>query len=281
MRFSTLRTGLLAILSIGAAFGAGNLRAEEDASGVPAAAPVRAPEGSVIINLPSADTIGEGSLQFLINHRFSDPVQGSTLHSFFSFFSGASVGLGLSYAPIRNLEAGFFRGQTLEDWEIFAKYGLLASPGSPLHAAARIGGNIKGQKNFDDRASFFAQGIVAYTIGDRVRVSVVPTYSSRAAGLTDIPGVPLRRNIFNVPVALSAAVTRTINVQGEVVPKTNVNPAIGWITAIEKTVPRHRFSFTVGTLRDSTVDQYVASDFRGLSTHNIYFGFNITRFWNL
>ncbi|MGH9317138.1 MAG: DUF5777 family beta-barrel protein, partial [Thermoanaerobaculia bacterium] len=259
----------------GAAVSARNVRAEENAS------PIRPPEGSVIINLPSADPIGEGSLQLLINHRFSDPVQDSTFHSFFSFFSGATVGLGLSYAPVRGLEAGFLRGQALEDWEVFAKYGLLSSPTSPLHAAVRIGGNIKGQKNFEDRTSFFAQGIVAFTIAERVRVSAVPTFSTRAAGLQDIPGVPLRSNVFNVPLALSASLTRSINVQGEFVPHTNINPGAGWIVAIEKTVPRHRFSFTVGNLRDTTVDQYVASDFRGLSPHNIYFGFNIIRQWKL
>ena len=275
MRFAVSGKRSCALFCVGAALFAGSARAEENAPSF------RAPEGSVIINLPSADPIGEGSLQLLVNHRFSEPVQNSTLHSFFSFFSSATVGLGLSYAPVRGLEAGFLRGQALEDWEVFAKYGLLSSPDSPLHAAVRIGGNIKGQKGFEDRASFFAQGIVAFTIAERVRITAVPTYSSRAAGLQDVPGVPLRSDIFNVPLALSGSITRTINIQGEFVPRTNVNPGAGWIAAIEKTVPRHRFSFTVGSLRDTTVDQYLASDFRGLSPHNIYFGFNIIRQWKL
>jgi len=238
------------------------------------------PEGSVIINLPSADPIREGSLQLLINHRFSDPVQGSTLHSFFSFFSGTDVAVGLSYAPLRGLEAGFLRGQTLEDWEVFAKYGVLSSPDSPLHAAVRIGGDIKGQKDFADRASFFAQAVVAFTIAGRVRVSAVPTFSTQATGQQDSLGGLRRANVLNVPLAISGRITRSINILGEFVPRED-SPGAAWIAAIEKTVPRHRFSFSVGSLRDTTVDQYVASDFRGLSPHNIYFGFNIIRQWKL
>lgn len=272
MRFAAAGTRFCVLLCVALAVPARRVLAQEAAP-----PPRQPPEGSVIINLPSADVNADGSLQFLINHRFSGPVQDSTLHSFFSFFSGADVGLGLSYVPLRGLEAGFLRGQALEDWEVFAKYSFLASPESPLHAAVRIGGNIKGQKNFDNHASFFAQGVVAFTIASRVRVSAVPTYSSRAVG----QALPIRKDVFNVPFALSGAITRSINVQGEVVPRTKDSPGVGWIVAIEKTVLRHRFSFTVGSLRETTVDQYVASDFRGLSPHNIYFGFNIVRQWKL
>ncbi len=241
--------------------------------------PRRPPEGSVIINLPSADVNENGSLQFLINHRFAETVQGSTLHSFFSFFSPADVGLGLSYVPLRGLEAGFLRTEALEDYEVFAKYAFLASPESLLHAALRVGGDFRAQKNYPDRSSFFGQAIVAVTIASRVRISAVPTYSSRAAGQVFVLSV--RKDVFNVPFALSGAITRSINVQGEVVPRTKDSPGVGWIAAIEKTVLRHRFSFTVGNLREKTVDQYVASDFRGLSPHDIYFGFNIVRQWKL
>jgi hypothetical protein len=246
------------------------------------AVPFRPPEGSVIINLPSADSIPKGSLHFLVTHRFSEHEQGSTFHSFFGFFSGADVGLGASYAPVRGLEAGFVRGNSLEDWEVFAKYSVLSSPDNPLHAAVRIGGNIKGQKNFEDPASFFAQGVLALTIASRVRLTAVPTFSTQAVGQQDIlPGHPRRKNVFNVPAALSIAITRSINLQGEVVPRREGSPGVGWIGAIEKTVLRHRFSFTVGNMRATTVDQYVAPDFGFSPTNNIYFGFNIVRLWKL
>ena len=89
--------------------------------------------------------------------------------------------------------------------------------------------------------------------------------------------------IFNVPAAISIALNRTINIQGEIVPRSGRadSPGVGWIASIEKTVLRHRFAFTVGNLRATTVDQYVASDFSGLSPKSYFFGFNLVRQWKL
>ena len=48
-------------------------------------------------------------------------------------------------------------------------------------------------------------------------------------------------------------------------------------------MPRHRFSFTVGNLRATTVDQYVTWTPRlfGESSHRFFLGFNIIRQWKL
>ena len=68
------------------------------------------------------------------------------------------------------------------------------------------------------------------------------------------------RDVFQVPVALSIAVTPTVNVQGEVYPNTGKTDSagVGWIVSIEKTLLRHRFAFTCGNVRSTTVDQYVS-----------------------
>jgi len=252
------------------------------------APPPRPPEGSVIINLPSADTNPAGSLQFLINHRFTAAVQGSDIHSFFSFFSPAQVGLGLSYTPLPGLEGGFLRGQDLEDYEVFAKYSLRATAQGPFRAAVRLGGDFRTEKTPLDphRESFFAQGILAITIASRVRLTAVPTYVSRVAGPLALND---QTNVFNVPAALSASITRTINLQAEVVPRTKGSPGVGWIAAVEKTLLRHRFSFTVGNIHGVTADQYTIWQpqlYEGIpprveSPTNIYFGFNIVRLWKL
>ena len=63
---------------------------------------------------------------------------------------------------------------------------------------------------------------------------------------------------------------------------------VGWIASLEKTVLRHRFAFTVGNLRATTVDQYIASDFRqaragapNFAPQDLYLGFNLVRQWSL
>lgn len=241
--------------------------------------PARPPEGSFIINFPSADTPPPRTLQVHFTHRFSDPVQDSNIHNLFSFDSGAEVGIGLSYTPVKNLEIGFLRERTLEDYELSAKYAVL-SDASPVHVAVRAGGDWRTSKTYyPERFTFFAQAVTSVFLFDRVRLSVLPTFVTKAAGQQFI--LPIRDNVFNVLFAVSGAVTRTINVQGEVVPRRAQSPGAGWIVAIEKVLPKHRFSFTAGNMKSTTVDQYIAPDLAGRPRSNVYLGFNIIRQWKL
>jgi hypothetical protein len=273
--------------------------AETAAEGRSPAETVRPPEGSLIINLPSAEVNGPRVLQLLITHRFSEPVSGSNIHSLFSFTSGADVGLGLSYVPVRNLEIAFLRNRNFEDYELSAKFRFPSSAESPVGLALRVGGDARTESVFDfckterpstacsffdNRYSFFAQAVAAVTLFSRVRMTAVPTYVSRTAQpfnpVTGDSGI--HENVFNIPVAAAIAVTRSINVQAEVVPRIRRANAggVGWIVAIEKTVLRHRFSFTCGNIRPTTVDQYAGSDFLG-RPRDYYLGFNIVRQWKL
>jgi hypothetical protein len=243
-----------------------------------APAPVLHPEGTLIINFPSADTSPPRTLHLHFTHRFSDPVQGSDIHNLFSFDSGAEVGIGLSYAPIKNLEIGLLRERTLEDYEFHAKVTILSGD-SPVHVAVRIGDDWRNERGYPDEFSFFVQGIASVFLFERVRISAVPTFSSRAAGQRFV--LPIRENVFNVLFGVSGAITRTVNVHGELVPRRAQSPGTGWIVSLEKTVLRHRFAFTAGNMKSTTVDQYIAPDFNGLPRSNIYLGFNIVRQWKL
>lgn len=240
--------------------------------------PARPPEGALIINFPSADTPPPHTLQLHFTHRFSDPVQESDIHNLFSFDSGAEVGIGLSYTPVKDLEVGFLRERTLEDYELSAKYSVLSDE-SPLHVAVRAGGDWRTERNYPRRFTFFAQAVAGVFLFDRVRISVLPTFATKAAGQRFV--LPIRDNVFNVLFAVSGALTRTINLHGEIVPRHAQSPGTGWIVAIEKTLPKHRFSFTAGNTKSTTVDQYIAPDFNGLPRSNIYLGFNIIRQWKL
>lgn len=288
--------------------------------------PARPPEGGAIINLPSADVPKAGTLTLLIAHRFTQPVRDSNYHSLFSFDSAADIKLGLAYSPLPNLEISFERDpahcfcgqgglsssaqlQGLEIYEFGAKYHVWTA--GPLGLSLRIGEDRRNAEGLENRDSLFAQGIVALSIGSRVRITAVPTYVSKTSGqplFRSGPALPPHRDVFNVPLAISIAVTRSTYIHGEVVPK-NTDPVqqkavapfcppssvdtqchfggVGWMASLEKTVLRHRFAFTVGNLRATTVDQYIASDFRAASAglafapRDYFLGFNITRQWNL
>jgi len=245
------------------------------------AEPPRPPEGPRIINLPSADVAAKGTLGVFFTHRLSQPLADSDFHSFFSFDSSAAIGLGVSYAPLDGLDLSLDRSSSEDDYELAAKYRFLPSaPGRPFALSLRVGGNARTEKSVEDRYAFFAQGIASVSIGPRVRLTAIPTYVSNTAFF---------RNAFNVPLAISIGITRTVNLQGEFYPKNrdftespNRSTHAGWIVALEKTVLRHRFAFTAGNLRATSVDQYTASDFGGgIPKQDVYIGFNLVRQWKL
>jgi hypothetical protein len=242
----------------------------------------RPPEGVRIINLPSAEVPGKGTLGVFFTHRFSQPLSDADFHSFFSFDSSASIGIGVSYAPFEALDLSLDRSSAEDDYELAVKYRLLPmAEGRPFAMSVRVGGNARtAQEVEDDRYAFFAQGIASVSIGPRIRVTAIPTYVSNTAFF---------RDAFNVPVAISIGITRTVNVQAEFYPKNgdftegpNRSTHAGWIVALEKTVLRHRFAFTAGNLRATSVDQYTASDFGGgIPKGDVYIGFNLVRQWKL
>jgi Membrane bound beta barrel domain (DUF5777) len=305
----TIVAGLVLLAAAAARVGA---QEPPPSSGEQTAIPFRPLEGSVIINLPSLEVPREGTLTLLFTHRFRQAVEGTTIHDLFSFDNGADIGIGLAYAPIRNLDVSFYRSSAnrLDPWEFAAKYRVYSN--GLFGAALRVGGNIRSETGLHDRGSFFTQAVLAVTIGSRARVTVVPTYVTKIGGapnaypadqapphdrtctpLSAEPGSAVLcssvyRHVFNAPAALSIAVTRSITVHGEVIPRYGKadSGGVGWSASIEKTLLRHRFCFTAGNQQATTVDQYAASlpyltRFLPHGNHAVYLGFNLVRQWLL
>jgi hypothetical protein len=275
-------------------------------------------EGTVIINLPSVDVPRAGTLSVLFTHRFQTPVQNSSpFHDLVSFDNGAAIGIGLGYAPIPNLDLAFYRSseQLLDPWEIAGKYRFF--PDGPFGLALRVGADVRSENNLTDRTSVFAQGILAYSFGERVRITAVPTYVTKVKGANRTynpgftpPSFPpshdrscepndfggttcsgLYRNVFNIPVGVSIALTRSITVHGEVSPRLGRydSSGVAWIASVEKSLLRHRFCFTAGNQRQTTVDQYAgglpwASQYTSEKVNGVkgvYLGFNLIRQWKV
>jgi hypothetical protein len=265
------------------------------AAEAPPPEPARPPEGSRIINLPSTEVPAAGTLGVLFTHRFKQALRDSNARNLFSLDSGADDVLGVSYSPLDRLEISLDRSSLEADFELAAKCRLLSMrKNRPFALTLRVGGDAVTKQNVENRQGFFAQGIASLAIGPRIRLTASPTYVSNTA---------LFRNVFNVPVAVSIAITRTVNLHGELYPKNQdfteipARPAgpggvpaavpgrhthIGWIASIEKTVLRHRFALTVGNLRATNVDQYTGSDPTGAGVpRDVFLGFNLVRQWKL
>ena len=263
-------------------------------------------EGDVIINVPSVEAPRQGTLTLLFTHRFGLPIQDSSIHELFSFDEHADVGIGLSYAPVKNLEVGFYRSSELDVYEVSARF-LVFSRGH-FAAAVRIGEDWRTEGGpASPHSSFFAQAILALSLVPYARLTAVPMYLQRTNDQVFISDAPppgdrsckptpfgyylcfgIYENVFNVPVAASVALTRSITLHAEVTPRLGkVNArGVGWIVSVEKTTLGHRYCFTAGNQRHTTVDQYAApvqfgEPFREQAARNIYLGFNIIRTWEL
>jgi hypothetical protein len=313
---SRFRVGafLIGVVALaGAAAASGQQTSAPQASGeteakTPENAPYRPIEGNVIIDLPSVDVPREGTLTMLFTHRFQQPVQDSNVHDLWSFDNGAHIGIGLWYAPIKGLNAGFYRSSELDVYEVSAQYQLPIEAGG-FGASLRAGEDWRTDRDVaSPHSSFFAQAILAYSFGPYVRLSVIPTYLQRTNQTSinrSVPppndescraievGVPpvtryscsgLYEDLFNVPFAASIAITRSITVHGEVTPslgKAN-SQGVAWIVSVEKTLLRHRFAFTAGNQRRTTVDQYAMGiPLTANRPKDIFLGFNIMRQWKM
>lgn len=291
---------------------AGALRAQEAGSSAPAASPAGdvsavsaaaeppapprrwlAPTASLVVNLPSDQTLSRGLLQFLVTHRFRAPVRGSDSHELYSLDSGSDFGFGFAYAPIERGELSLYRSGIQDDWELAAKYAFVP-PGRTFGAALRVGGNDRrdpvtvtpagGQiPSGGAQTSFFAQAIVSlHAWHNRVEVSAVPSYSSRTTS---------EDHAFNVPFHAAVALGRTWNLQGEYqFQRKGVPDSIDiWTIGLEKTLYRHRFTLVISNTTVTTVDQYLSGDFavarkrqarnfdNGFRNNDWHIGFNLIR----
>jgi len=259
-------------------------------------------EANVIINLPSVAVPEEKTLTFLVTHRFVQQVQEGNINNFFTLDNGNTWGFGLWYAPIKNLNGGLYRTSDLNTYEASLQYQLPGFCG--FEWSLRAGEDWRTEPGAaSPKSSFFGQFVLAYNFGKYVRLTAVPTYVQDVNGfnvflkqpiprdsscvLTDNPDNPYRcsglhKNIWNVPIAASIAITHSITIHGEVIPrlsKVNSN-GVGWSLTIEKSLLRHRFAFFAGNQRQTTVDEYIQAVPAGQPAKNIYLGFNLFRAWN-
>src|SRR5260221_113277 len=105
------------------------------------------PLGDTLLTLPTSHIPSEGTWEVKFTHRFNQSIdQGSfsdLVHSLWGLDSNADVGLGLSYAPRRDLQLSFYRSNAMDDIELAAKYVVIQQEQAiPFSAAVRIGGAV-------------------------------------------------------------------------------------------------------------------------------------------
>lgn len=248
------------------------------------------PLGDVFLSLPTSHMPKSGTWEVRFTHRFNQSIdQGSfsdRIHSLYGLDSNADVGIGLSYVPVRDVQLSFYRSNALDDIELAAKYNLFQQARAiPFSAAVRVGGDWRTEQNLNDRTSIFGQAIVARQFGNRVELSLAPTYVTNAGRVVSgNSSAALFNHAFNVPVAAAVRLTHGMSVVGEVVPRNRDLPAamrgyFAWSAGLKTVIGGHFFELMLTNSNATHVDQYVTSTYQGAPLHSgdLHLGFNIER----
>jgi hypothetical protein len=231
--------------------------------------------GETLINLPSQRVLNPGGWEIRFTHRFSTPINAGDAHDLWGLDSSADVGIGLSYAPVRNLQFALYRTDVLDDFEASVKYAAIRQDRLPFSASVRAGVDVRTERNVEDRTSAFAQVVLARQFGQKAEVFVIPTYVTNA---------DLFDTAFNTPVGVAWTVRPALSLILEIIPENtdlpdDVDSSLGWTVGLKRAIGGHWFEVLLSNTRATHVDQYVPSTFlgQGLAAGDIHLGFNIER----
>jgi len=264
--------------------------------------------GNRFINTNTPLTNDPGVFEIVITHRFNQPVKDGGGSNLWGLDGSAEIGLGVEYAPLKNVAVQIYRARSHADYEFAAKVTLLRpTKDFPIGIGARGGvnwlsGNDLVGSGLQKQSSGFGQFLVSGTLFDHVTVAAAPTYVQRS---------PVQRDFFKVPVMAQIKITKSVALIGEFISKSkadlkgfdlgtgtfvDVAPVYQWSVMLEKSVYHHRFGLYIGNTVASTIDQMMGGDFGasriqdkdgnsvivgGVTDRNIHFGFNVIRSFDL
>ena len=226
------------------------LSAQEPASPYSPLRPL--PLGDTLLSLPTAHIPGEGVWEVKFTHRFGQSIDDTDWHSLWGLDSNADVSLGLSWVATRDLQFSILRSNVLDDVELAAKYIVVQqAPAIHVSLAVRVGGDIRTEKNLDDRTSAFGQLIVSRDIGRRFEVFAVPTFATNAGrAVTGQTSVALFKHAFNMPVGGAVMFGPAFSVVAELTPVNrdlpdSIDSQVGWAVGFKRAVGGHYFELLV------------------------------------
>lgn len=246
------------------------------------------PVGDILLTLPSSHMADAHTWEVRFSHRFNQSVDGNGIHSLFGLDSGANVGLGLSYVPIRDFEIALTRQSTLETYEGSLKYAVMQQARAiPFSAALRAGIDYRNARALADRSSYFAQAIISRQFGNRLDIYVAPTYVTNAGRVVNgSTAVALFDHAFNAPVGILVQIMPALSLAGEIIPEnrdlpSNLKAGIGWSLGIKRAIGGHLFEVMLTNSNGMTTDQYISSTYNGapFRSRDRRLGFNIERRW--
>lgn len=248
------------------------------------------PLGALLLSMPSNHVPAPGTWHLRFNHRFNGSAdEGSLTDRFRTLFgmdSGANVTMAIAYAPARDVELSLARSNSMDDYELAARYVVVQQAKAiPLSVAVRGGADWRTESGIEDRSSIFAQAILSRRMGARAEVFVIPTVVTNAG--RSASGDASRAQFshaFNAPIGVALLVWRNTTAVAEWTPPNRDLPHEmrsdgAWALGVKKAIGGHHFEVMLTNSQATTVDQYTTTTYVGapLRTGDVHIGFNIER----
>ena len=242
-----------------------------------------------IVNLQTVESPANGNLNFVIQHRFGTLNSGS--YNFFGL-DNATLRLGLDYGITDDLSVGVGRSSYLKTFDGYVKYRFLKQAegaGSPVTLA--VVGTVTNFTqdvtdepflNTADRTSYSAELLIARKFGRKLSLQVSPTWLH----YNFVPTPQDKSDILAVGLGGRMKITNrmSINAEYDVVPKNQIvsytvhnSFSLGW----DIETGGHVFQLVFTNSQSIVPTQFLTQTTGTWGKGDIYFGFNISRNFNL
>jgi Membrane bound beta barrel domain (DUF5777) len=242
-----------------------------------------------IVNLQTVESPANGNLNFVIQHRFGTLNSGS--YNFFGL-DNATLRLGLDYGITDDLSVGVGRSSYLKTFDGYVKYRFLKqTEGAGIPVTLAVVGtvtdftqNVTDEPflNTQDRTSYSAELLIARKFGRKLSLQVSPTWLHYNFVATPQD----KSDIFAVGLGGRMKITNrmSINAEYDVVPKNQVvsytvhnSFSAGW----DIETGGHVFQLVFTNSQSIVPTQFLTQTTGTWGKGDIYFGFNISRNFNL
>jgi hypothetical protein len=247
-------------------------------------------KGTRVINGQSAKLVHKGVLQFMISHRFGQINSGFT--DFFGL-DDATIRLGLDYGISDILQIGVGRSSLEKTYDMYGKLALLrqrtGAKATPLTAvlfsSIAINGQVFAQPELDDsfagRISYTHQLILARKFNQRFSLQVSPTYIHRNLVKTNQD----QHNVAALGFSGRYKLSNRLALVGEyfyLLPgKTADDFYNSFSLGFDIETGGHVFQLHLTNSQGMIEKFYIPQTFGRWGNGDIYFGFNISRVFDL
>ena len=242
-----------------------------------------------IINTQTVESPANGNLNFVIQHRFGQLNSGS--YNFFGL-DNATLRLGLDYGITDDLDVGIGRSSYLKTFDGYLKYKLLKQTEGPqMPLSVSVLGTVTDYTQDEPtetyldmrlRTAYSVQLLLARKFSRWLSLQLSPTWLHYNL----VPTVNDKNDVFALGLGGRMKITKRMSIDAEydIVPTGQVvstsvhnSLSLGW----DIETGGHVFQLVFSNSQSMLPTQYLAQTTGTWGKGDIYFGFNISRNFNL